>query len=188
MNELSKCGCGDTAIVITVGDASHVKCLQCGIMTVGSSFQKASESWNTAMGLNTRSNEIGPKGNSTDLLTIRPLEVKQETNRVINQDGKVAVIISPYYGSGWSIGKKSQSILMFNKHLVKDVLDKNRNWSPDSLVVLKDALPGVLEGGGYTSPQDLKVRWISKGEPFIIESVDGAESIKLLSNLEILKA
>lgn len=91
------------------------------------------------------------------------------------KDGKVAVLVSPGYGAGWSTSAASsedQAIAM-DKRIVQYVLD-------DALTELKEFMeryyPDVYLGG----LEDLVVEWVTKGEAFEITEYDGYENLTVI--------
>ena len=98
------------------------------------------------------------------------------------RDGKVAVLISPGFGAGWSTWAEDaqKQALAFDRRLVEAVLA--RGFPSDELLcevlgVDEDNLP-------YTGGRgDLTVAWVDKGERFYIHEYDGSEHIVDKENL-----
>jgi hypothetical protein len=90
-------------------------------------------------------------------------------NKVI-KEGKVAVLISRGFGSGFhSYGAPDEAI--FDPNLVE--LVESRDFDGAEAYVL-NTYPDVYTGG----VRDLVVVWIDEGEDFIINEYDGNESIQ----------
>jgi hypothetical protein len=87
-------------------------------------------------------------------------------------DGKVAVLISPNYGAGWSTwaDDKHKLFMLFDYDLATAVL--KGDYSKAVQLVLEHD-PTIYVGGA----QDLKVVLVKKGTEFRIEEYDGFESI-----------
>ena len=90
-------------------------------------------------------------------------------NKVI-KDGKVAVLISYGFGSGfYTWGAPLEAI--FDPKLVGLVESEDYDSANE---YVKNTYPGVYTGG----VGDLVVVWVDEGEEFIIEEYDGNESIQ----------
>lgn len=92
--------------------------------------------------------------------------------KYINEDGKVAVLVSPGYGAGWSTWASSdeREAAKFDRRIVEQVLAKN------------DDLERFVQQLGYTSYtgglSSLEIEWVAPGEPFYIHEYDGYEDIR----------
>lgn len=86
-------------------------------------------------------------------------------------DGKVAVIISPGYGSGWSTCGSHDP---FDVELVEALLEDPTTEKATQLINSRDP-------DNWQTADDLVVRWVSVGQRFTIDEYDGAESIRYLS-------
>jgi len=95
-------------------------------------------------------------------------EAESVMDRVI-RDGKVAVIFSPGYGSGWYTSHDIEA-LIFDPSIVAwieaEEQDKILNY-----MTLK--YPNVYLG----TLDDLRIAWIPEGTEFQIDEYDGSESI-----------
>jgi hypothetical protein len=101
-------------------------------------------------------------------------------NKLID-NGKVAVLYSPGFGSGWSTWNRGVPDLVFDPAIVKFV--ENDQWAElNTYVTLK--YPGVYTGG----MKDLAVAWLSVGTEFRIKEYDGAESIEIKEDTDWLVA
>jgi hypothetical protein len=96
------------------------------------------------------------------------------------RDGKVAVLYSTDYGSGWYTWNGIQA-LMYDPGLVELVL--NNASSSDILEYCEKEWGIQLHG----RPR-LAVAWVSLGARFIIEEYDGMEIVRLESDVEWLTA
>ena len=104
-------------------------------------------------------------------------------NKVI-KDGKVAVLISYGFGSGfYTWGAPLEAI--FDPKLVELVESEDYDKDYDSAnEYVKNTYPGVYTGG----VEDLSVVWIDEGEEFIIEEYDGNESIQFKNETQWITA
>lgn len=92
------------------------------------------------------------------------------------QGNKIAVLVSPGYGAGWSTWNTEYGAeaLCMDADLVQCVLDKDF----DALIrVTEEKYPGVYCGGA----RDVRVYWVDKGEAFEITEYDGNESLVVVS-------
>jgi hypothetical protein len=88
------------------------------------------------------------------------------------KDNKVAVIISPGYGSGWSTwaAPEYREYLIFDMELAKLILGGKQE---EAKKIVKEKYPEV-----YVGSQVLTVTWVDCGEKFLIREYDGSESIE----------
>lgn len=96
------------------------------------------------------------------------------------KDGKVAVLISPEFGAGWSTWAYDGDAepMIFSPELVTAVL---AGAKPDELVALaKHLFPQQYEGGA----RDLEVRWLPVGTLFRIDEYDGKESLEIAEDVD----
>ena len=100
-------------------------------------------------------------------------------DRVI-RDGRVAVIFSPGYGSGWYTSHNIEA-LIFDPSIVSwieaEEQDKILNY-----MTLK--YPNVYLG----TLDDLRIAWIPKGTEFVIDEYDGSESISFKDKVSWITA
>ena len=87
------------------------------------------------------------------------------------KDGKVAVLISPGFGAGWSTWNREQLDMLFDAGLADLVL----KGDPEQILAYAtvkwpDAYLGGLE--------DLTVVWVEQGQLIKINEYDGRESIE----------
>ncbi len=86
------------------------------------------------------------------------------------KDGKVAILYSPGYGSGWFTWNKEMPELIFDPTLAKMVEDKAELSVMEDYVEKKyDIYHGALE--------NLTIRWLPVGTPFKILESDGHECV-----------
>jgi hypothetical protein len=97
-----------------------------------------------------------------------------------NEEGQVAVLISPGFGAGWSTWSSDHAeALVFDSRLVDYVL-LNGNIS----------LGNYAKELGYDSYMggagDVVVIWVDAGTRFVIEEYDGSESIRTFEDLSYI--
>lgn len=88
----------------------------------------------------------------------------------VERDGKVAVIYSPNFGSGWYSWNTEYPELLFDPNIVRMLEEDKREFIE----------PYVEETYGdepYVSVRQLKIEWLPVGTRFRIKEYDGAESI-----------
>jgi len=100
-------------------------------------------------------------------------------NKVI-RDGKVAVLISYGFGSGFhSYGAPDEAI--FDPKLIELVESEDYGGANE---YVENTYPGVYTGG----VGDLAVVWVDEGEDFIINEYDGNETIQHKNKTEWITA
>lgn len=101
------------------------------------------------------------------------------TDRV-EKDGKVAVLVSPGYGAGWSTWaiRENAERLLFDPEMVQAVLAKDSDAVAQRADQLEDEL-GCYTGGS----SQLTVVWVPKGAQFRIDEYDGSETLRTIADL-----
>lgn len=100
--------------------------------------------------------------------------------KYVREDGKVAVLISPSYGAGWSTWNHTD--LCFDYEVVQWVLD-DKPKAKEFIEKTGERLD-VYTGG----MKDLEVIFITPGTPFRITEYDGYESIVFENDLNWMTA
>ena len=88
------------------------------------------------------------------------------------RDGKVAVLYSPDYGSGWYTWNSNHPELLFDPAIVQ-LVEEDKFDELKTYITLK--YPNIYEGGMW----ELKIAWIPEGAMFRVNEYDGDESIEL---------
>ena len=92
--------------------------------------------------------------------------------------GKVAILLSPGFGAGWSTWAydKHKEFALFDKRLVEAAEAGVRDIEP----IVEDALgpDNDFYCGGW---RDIKVEWLPQGTHFRINEYDGSESLEEFS-------
>lgn len=96
-----------------------------------------------------------------------------------DDNGNVAVLISPGFGAGWSTWcsvDDQREAMLFDSRLVDFVLSHGAGGLGD-----------YAESLGYDSymggADDVHVEWLEPGTRFLIEEYDGSESIRTFDDL-----
>jgi hypothetical protein len=103
-------------------------------------------------------------------------------NKVI-RDGKVAVLVSPGFGAGWStwayrVEEDNPGFMLFDPTLV-DMVERGASVEAiESYVTAK--YPDVYCGGA----DDLTIQWLPVGTAFRIHEYDGSESVEIRDDIE----
>ena len=85
------------------------------------------------------------------------------------RDGKVAVLVSPGYGAGWSTWADNDDEAVFAPDVVGGV-EAGKPGHPDQ-----------FKRYGYTGGlRDVQIAWVPLGTRFIIEEYDGAGRLVIL--------
>ncbi len=96
-------------------------------------------------------------------------------NKVVHDD-KIAILISPDYGLGWSTLcriKESKEKMIFDTDIISILLSDSINLNILKILIQKK-YPNIY----VYDIEQLTVKWIPKGSIFIIDEYDGYESIK----------
>lgn len=91
--------------------------------------------------------------------------------RKVIKDGKVAVLVSPGFGAGWSTWNPTEPEMLFDPVIVQMVED---NTDPATIMMVAEAKYKNCYTGGVS---DLMVVWVPIGTEFKVDEYDGAESI-----------
>jgi len=85
------------------------------------------------------------------------------------RDGKVAVIVSPGFGAGWSTWNREYPDMDTNAELAQCILEGG-----DRHAVAARLFPEAYTGGLNKA----EVEWLPEGTQYSIDEYDGAESIQ----------
>lgn len=110
------------------------------------------------------------------------------TDRVV-RDGRVAVLISPGFGAGWSTWADREYLpdVMFDPWIVDILLSdqyKQKEKLNRILTHCKLKYPDQYLGG----LDDLEVQWVPQGAWFRVTEYDGNESIELKEHNDWIQA
>ena len=96
------------------------------------------------------------------------------------RDGKVAVLISPGFGAGWSTWASDHAeFALFDKGLVE--LAERGASASEVEEYIKQALNNkYFYVGGWS---DVEVRWLDQGTRFTVYEYDGSESLRMIEDL-----
>ncbi len=104
--------------------------------------------------------------------------VKMEFQRRYDEEGRVAVLVSPGFGAGWSSwgDTEQRDAMLFDSRLVDFVLTQGA-----------EGLGDYAESLGYTGymggAESVQVEWLESGTRFLIDEYDGSESIRTFDDL-----
>ena len=94
----------------------------------------------------------------------------------LEKDGKVAVMISPGFGAGWSTwNTEIRDALLFDPEIAQAVLDGDKVKAE---IIAARKFPGGRFGGA----RYLTVEWLDKGTAFEVEEYDGSESLHIIGS------
>jgi hypothetical protein len=101
------------------------------------------------------------------------------------RNGKVAVLYSPDFGAGWYSWHHTLE-LVFHPRLI-ELVEQERNSEIDDELIAE--ILGIDEKDvPYISSGDVKIAWVNEGTVFRIDEYDGAESIVLQKDEDLLTA
>ena len=104
-------------------------------------------------------------------------------HKYYNGEGKVAVLVSPTYGTGWSSTTKDTNMkkeMMMNKHLVEYVImmrKNNKTPTSEGIMTIWNKYFSSYPPPPLDGVSRLGVLWMEKNEAFQIRSMRGAEYI-----------
>ena len=94
------------------------------------------------------------------------------------RDGKVAVIVSPGFGAGWSTWNNDYPDMDTNAELVQCILEGA------DLKTLEEVATRLFPDAYLGGLRTVKVEWLPEGTQYIIDEYDGAESIQTSSGTQ----
>lgn len=104
------------------------------------------------------------------------------TDKYINEEGLVGVIISPGFGAGFHTWNDIPG-LCFDKDIIQMILEDK------PIQELADFVEAKYEHTGYVSTIGLsaaEIKWVKPGTQFFIDEYDGFESLTPIENNEDL--
>lgn len=113
-------------------------------------------------------------------------------SRVVH-DGKVAVLIHPCHGAGWSTWAEDHEaeLLLFDPHIVEIVLEYSAQY-PRNRDEMKQEILRIAALKGYESSLDgagdIDVVWIPQGTQFRVIEYDGYERIEIADQVKWIQA
>ena len=95
------------------------------------------------------------------------------------RDGKVAVLISPGYGAGWSTWANAgnEQRMLYSPEMVAAV------ERGDGLKELEALAASLFPGDYFGGLRGLCVEWVPVGQAFRIREYDGSESLELSADV-----
>lgn len=114
--------------------------------------------------------------------------VKKE--KEIIREGKVAILYSPGFGSGWYTWHGVYELLRDPEvvHLVElrsKVPEDEKTYYTEKIM---DYCKATYGDKSYLGAEDLSIEWIDLGDKFRITEYDGSETIEYLTNTRWLEA
>lgn len=94
------------------------------------------------------------------------------SGEMVVRDGKVAVLVSPGFGAGWSTWADGSEAALYDPAVVAWI----EAGKPDIDIEAAFGHHGYL--GGL---RDVVIEWVPIGTRFMIDEYDGAESLTILS-------
>jgi hypothetical protein len=95
------------------------------------------------------------------------------------RDGKVAVLISPGYGAGWSTWNRCdyRDLLLFDRRFVEAAEAGVEDIAPVAKELTGDE---YVYCGGW---RKVRIEWLPVGSRFCVEEYDGSESLRMIDDL-----
>jgi hypothetical protein len=123
-----------------------------------------------------KSSESSPNENP------KPYPKEPSVNNRYVKDGKVAVLVSPGFGGGWSTWIHQYPEIVFAPEIAK-ALDEKRPIA-EIYKLAEELYPEAYLGG----LEDLEIVWLDPGDTFRIDEYDGSESLEYMSKIEYYTA
>lgn len=101
----------------------------------------------------------------------------------VYKDGKVAVLYSAEYGSGWYSDNTYFPECLFAPEIVNWIL---AGKPQDSIPMLTEIFPYSSECDFRCALGSLEITWVETGEEFIIKAYDGMETVVLKRDMPFL--
>lgn len=100
------------------------------------------------------------------------------------RDGKVAVLVSPGYGSGWYSWNMDRPECLFTPEIVKLIEEGKREE------ITAELCEGLFGEDFYIGSNliDLDIVWLEEGTRFTIEEYDGSERIQIIDQIDFITA
>jgi len=97
------------------------------------------------------------------------------------RDGKVAVLYSPGFGSGWYSWNTSYKQCLFHPKIV-EMVEAGRHD------LITDEFCNELFGDGFYAggAMELKIVWMPEGTAFHVDDYDGSESVETIESLTLI--
>lgn len=114
---------------------------------------------------------------------------------IYEKNDKVAVLVSPGYGSGWSSDQDEK--LAYDKRVVEFWLEHKDDhefmkdmdsWGKNAI---KENAEELFKSWGYDYVyfggfNQIKLEWVDKNKPFVIREYDGTEWIQYVDNMNLV--
>lgn len=109
------------------------------------------------------------------------MEETKPTFKKLKKGGKVAILISPGFGAGWSTWAHDglDEFLLFDKGLVELALREASADEAEAYIKSKADGAYVYMGGWG----NVVVEWLPIGTRFLVHEYDGSESLRLSEDL-----
>lgn len=108
--------------------------------------------------------------------------------KYINDEGKVAILYAPNYGSGWYSWNKDKPEMVFCPEIVEAIINSDKNNFCEELRInyINEIAERLFPDACLSAIPDLTIYWLPKNTLFKIDEYDGAESIKIYSTNDYL--
>ena len=100
------------------------------------------------------------------------------------KNGKVAVLVSPGFGAGWSTWTNEDPETLIFDHRIVTLVECRKTHKITDEFMKKEFGIDMYCGGA----KDLEIEWIDKGTQFRIEEYDGSESIHVIGSCDYFTA
>ena len=95
------------------------------------------------------------------------------------KDGKMAILVSPGFGAGWSTWNQPEIAID------RRIVEKFINEHPSA-----DEMEDFIGSLGYKRPymggyEEIEVMWVPKGERYLVTEYDGHEELLISSEMDL---
>lgn len=102
------------------------------------------------------------------------------TDRVI-RDYRVAVLVSPKFGTGWTTWNRQYPDMLFDPGLV-ELIERDRRAEAWTYAELK------WPGADFGALDSLTIEWVDEGWYFRVEEYDGMERVEYRDRIDWIQA
>ena len=104
------------------------------------------------------------------------------------RDGKVAVLISPGFGSGWSTWNSNYPGMLFDPVIIEMLLNVENGDEAFVAGQIEAHVDINYPDASISGLENLEVQWVPVGTEFIVHEYDGSESLRTKDSFAWIKA
>jgi len=104
------------------------------------------------------------------------------------RDGKVAVLISPGFGAGWSTWNPDYPGMLFDPVIVEMLLNAKEEEKAFVAGQIEAHVDINYPDASISGLENLEVQWVPIGTEFVVGEYDGSESLRTMDSFAWIKA